>query len=329
MATDRLQTFPYIPTASSQALNNASATVANEMFLNPGLSSVVNSSVTIPANTLSVEASNVAVTESTLHGLFGFGLPVQVTYAAQPMTAYSGRNRSSGRLRAGDRIMARLGGGKIGECTAGFGAYEDRQQKSNGEDIRTRFLLTAGHCYALGATVERTPSNAENGGSLSEWTEVGRVARRGIELGKYEFIGTDGEAVRLEGGDLAKPPVQAARPAEIGEYVCASGARTAEVHCGHIVGLAHPLAPPPVEPQLWWVLVVKLSGLPGDSGGPVWDPATGAAIGSISGGPYPGAPTTYVTPLIHPNVGATNAQMPGILHGPNMSFNPLRLIVGG
>jgi len=54
----------------------------------------------------------------------------------------------------------------------------------------------------------------------------------------------------------------------------------------------------------------------GDSGAPVWNPRTGAAVGVITG-EFDGSKVTAVTPLLHPK-GLNLTRAPGILHDPDM-----------
>jgi len=54
----------------------------------------------------------------------------------------------------------------------------------------------------------------------------------------------------------------------------------------------------------------------GDSGSPVWNPRTGAAVGLVSAF-IPGTQISTVTPLLHPK-GLNLYRVPGILHHPSM-----------
>jgi hypothetical protein len=327
-AAERIAEYPSVPTTSIETLQKDDEAIAAAQLSTPGLASISNVGINPEADRLTIEASDTAAVESAVAGILGSGAPISVTYSAESGTLYSGRNRAEGRVASGDRIL-----GLTGQCSAGFGAYEDRNKKSNGELVRARFLLTAAHCYNLGETVSRTAANAEEP-PIGDWAPLGTVNRHGIEQGKLALVGTDGEGIRLEGSDLApdeidgngrKLPVSAARPAEINEDVCASGERTNEPKCGPIVGTRYIYSKNGAE--LWWVLRVKLPENHGDSGAPVWDPVTHAAIGSVTGGPQANGPITWVTPLIHPDMNPPATVMPGILHAPGMYSNPLRLIV--
>jgi hypothetical protein len=199
-------------------------------------------------------------------------------------------------MLAGDRILI-----KQSEtfCTAGFGAYEARQQKSTGATIIAPFLLTAGHCFEAGVSVWRSPFAGF--GSKEEWDRLGEVTRNAYELG----VGTvDAEAVRLEAAGLAprqiygrngnRPNSGAPSIGRPGEELCFSGVSTGGVRCGEIVGIRRVQFPE--ENRSVGCLKIAAPNIPGDSGSPVWNPRTGAAVGILRG--YEGK-YTWVQPLLN------------------------------
>jgi hypothetical protein len=230
--------------------------------------------------------------------------------------------------------------------------YEDRNKKSNGEQIRARFVLTAGHCFFLGETVYRTSSNAKEGGPREDRVPIGTVNRHGVEQGSLNFTGVDGEGIRFEGSDLApheidwngrKLPAAAARPAELSENLCVSGAHTrltsranrsslpvheagrirpAEtlcfsgvssgiVKCGSAVGIRAVKLKTSDEPNHGRELAIRFQGqsIHGDSGSPVWEAKTKEVVG-IFHASYEGA--LFAAPLLRPR-GFPSEKAPGVL----------------
>lgn len=68
-------------------------------------------------------------------------------------------------------------------------------------------------------------------------------------------------------------------------------------------------------------LLVAFESQHGGSGGPVWNPKSGGAVGLVSGGRKH---AVLVSPLEHP-LGGTVGESPGILNAPGMY--PLHLII--
>jgi hypothetical protein len=65
------------------------------------------------------------------------------------------------------------------------------------------------------------------------------------------------------------------------------------------------------------VYLVPFGAVHGDSGAPVWNRETHAAVGMIEGGPPNNHSLTYVTPLLD-MPGQSTAQAPGALKAPGM-----------
>jgi hypothetical protein len=258
--------------------------------------------------------------------------PVTVEHDAADGGFLSGRFRNEGRMRSGDAIFTRhfnaegVHDGNV-MCTAGFGA-KDKKGEVAGQPIWRLFILTAGHCSSSlsGQVFRSTDSNSLD---ESHWTEVGEVARTGFhQPGPTD---TDAEAIRVEsagvvpqgifgaGGNLV--PIQPAATVRKRQTVCFSGARTQQVSCGQVVGLAREWAGAGdgVPRSGYWVKFDPPA-KEGDSGAPVYS-IFGPSVGLISGDRSNGA-ETYVVPLLTPP-GMNPIKVPGILDDPHL--RPLSL----
>lgn len=208
-------------------------------------------------------------------------------------------------------------GEKEGFCSVGFGASEQLAKKPNQENIFAHFALTAGHCATKGTSVSRIfkKSAAESGeyGLIN----IGHVARRSCGEGPNFF--NDGEAIRLESGieapkkiylssKRAPAQVTGVEPFEIGATLCTSGPYNG-YHCG--VGTEPFIAFP--EESMEWVVETTALTTQGDSGGSVWDAATGKAVGLVEGGPVEGASSTWITPLLPVPLPGGVGTAPGLL----------------
>jgi hypothetical protein len=214
-------------------------------------------------------------------------------------------------MLAGDRILT-----SESACTAGFGAYEARTQKSSGETVTAPFLLTAGHCFPLNATVYRSPYTGFGG--EADWSEIGQVTRNTMEQGA-EIV--DGEAIRLKSAGIApreiyghegnRPTFGEPEVARTGEELCFSGAHTAGVRCGKVVTIRKILFQGESGPRGCVVMAAPV--IEGDSGGPVWNPKTGAAVGLVKGEAGANLRSTCVQPLLNtPN--NRGDSYPGVLN---------------
>jgi len=243
-----------------------------------------------------VGASDTSQVSSLLTAALGSLNGIDVVYQPVHPEYSSGRNRTTGRMLAGDRILNKEG--PIG-CTAGFGAFEQRQQKSNGETIVVPFFLTSGHCYAVGIAVWRSPYAGTGG--IDKWDRVGEVTRSAFEQG----VGIiDAEAVRLESAGVAprhifgrndnRPRFGEPVVARRGQELCFSGAYTSGVRCGKVVGIRKQLYNEGSRPA--GSVQIAARNVAGDSGSPVWNPKTGAAVGILRArqGNY-----TWVQPLLN------------------------------
>jgi YD repeat-containing protein len=321
-AVDRIDVPPSAPAVSLASLVAANDLLAEALDENAALSNLVAElGVNESTNSLSIGAIDVAQAESVVEEMLGSQIPVDV-YQVTGVTPASGRNRTSGRMRAGDRIVE-----PSGWCTAAFGAFEERNRKSDGARIMARFLLSAGHCFALDSFVYRSSHGPDDDDS-EDWSPVGQVTRNAL----HGTWGTDGLAVRVKAPNLVPHgifgssgnliPTRMATKARPGNTLCFSGARLSGVSCGQVTQK--------VNTRLEGVRIgaynVRFNTRVnhGDSGAPVWNPRTGAAIGVITGF-YPDTGISAVTPLLHPK-GLNGQHVPGILHDSDMYS--LHLITG-
>ena len=177
-AADRLQSAGVAPAISLNALGNLEAAVSEEAETDPELDAVFNEVwVDISSNVVKVGASDTATASQLLANAFGSSSPIVVVETVTPENA-GGRNRTTGRMYGGDRVLSKSGLG----CTAGFGAYERRSKKSdNDELINAPFFLLAGHCFAKGVGIWRSPYAGFSG--MDDWAFLGKVTRNPYEFG--------------------------------------------------------------------------------------------------------------------------------------------------
>jgi hypothetical protein len=312
-AEDRLAVYPTPPSTPRISLASAYETLDTALDTNTTLQNQVTElSISESGNDLSIGTTNVSQTQAIVTELLGSQVPVNI-YSGAALIPTSGRHRTSGRMRAGDKIL-----NAKGACTAAFGAFEERTQKSNGEKITARFILSAGHCFSLDAFVHR--SDRADFEESEDWAPVGQVTRNAFH-GNY---GTDGLTIRAEIPELVPRgifgsagnlvPTGAPSKANVGNILCYSGSTLDGVSCGEVTRKVMTTLEG-VRVGLYNVKFRKQSDH-GDSGGPVWSPRTGAAVGVITG-LYPGTQITAVTPLLHPK-GLNLDRVPGLIHHPDM-----------
>jgi YD repeat-containing protein len=329
-AWDRVEPFPTTPTASRASLVSAETAITNAWESSEAWDSLVDIGIDDRSNRVTVGTSDVSGTQSLVNQLLGSNAPV--TIFSRPESEgelFAGRYRSSGRIRAGDFIFGASGeGGKFNECTAGFGAYEDRNKKSNGDEIRVRFLLTAGHCFPLDSYPERAPEPLPAGFATS--IQFGQVTRSAYNSGVWR---TDAEVIKPVGTgivphEIFRPnedplPIGPAAPAEKNMRLCASGAATKTKQCGFV--LRRRTIYGPHRSFMLKTYETDINQEHGDSGGPVWNPRTGASVGMVQGG-IKALGITWVTPLVAmPKAPAGVA--PGALRAPGMYS--LNLVTAG
>jgi sugar lactone lactonase YvrE len=337
MAPSRIAPFPTPPTHSLPSLETLVESIDDASNTNQVLANDITVlGVDEASNLVEVGATETSPVEAELHALFGASAPIYVRHESSIIDspppvfpgASRGRDHDSGRIYAGDRIFGHKSGAYT-ECTAGFGAWEDRGKKSNGQPIRARFLLTAGHCSDLGSFVRRSShANLQN---PENWRTVGSVNRTGLPLGGQHYE-TDAEGIRLEDSGLApheiqtellpRPIKQAVAP-QHGQLLCVSGAHSDRVDCGRMTGVRHVINSEIPGRELL-IVVHGLHTEPGDSGGPLWNKRSGHAVGLLQGKSLTRAHVRFFTPLVKPR-GFPAEKVPGALHAPGMGN--LHLIV--
>ena len=223
-------------------------------------------------------------------------------------------------MQAGDHIIT-----AGGDCTAAYGAYEHRTERSTGDDVRARFVLTAAHCASLNATVVRSDKPI-----AGPFYEVGTVNRVANASGAFRL---DGEAIRIKGGlapntifrnGLRPLPVGNPAQAHHNEPICISGVGSNEKRCGKVVGEF--AAPGGGYTEI--VYLAKLDSVDGDSGSPAWNPTTGMSIGIVEGEPEGHPQYCVIVPLIK-TPREPSSRSPGVLKALSLPNPPrLQLIVG-
>ncbi len=313
-AEDRLAVYPTAPSAPMVSLASAFETLDTALDTNATLQSMVTElSVSESGNQISIGTTNVATTQQIVSELIGSQVPREI-YSGELRALASGRHRTTGRMRAGDRIL-----NVEAECTAAFGALEEREpKKPNEQKITVRFVLSAGHCFALDDYVHRSDrADFEESGN---WAPVGQVTRNAL----HGSQATDGLAIRAKIPDLVPHgifgsngnlvPTGLPTKARVGNTLCYSGAKLDGVSCGEVTRLS-----------MAWEGGLRIGEYNvrfnkqvdhGDSGAPVWNPRTGAAVGVVSAF-YPQTRISTVAPLLHPQ-GLRLSRVPGILHHPDM-----------
>lgn len=242
-----------------------------------------------------------------------------------------------GRLDAGATLAA-LGGAQRGDARRG--GWRKVGTRSNGDPIRRRYVMTAGHCFP------KAPFNAVSRVSRMGYkgdagVEIGEVERQGF-FGDPNRIDTDAEAIWLSetnlvpswiyeccGGNAAMRVTGVAFP-KLGDTVCQSSQFVERVTCGPVTNVSDFDRLEDAKGNLsgWhWMIRAAVAGGRGDSGGPVWMRGTGEAVGLVAGG---GGKGLAITPFMRPPH-APPGQIAGILSDPNLSppAKPLHVQVAG
>ncbi|MFI6230362.1 S1 family peptidase [Micromonospora echinospora] len=179
-------------------------------------------------------------------------------------------------IAGGEAVYA--GGG--GRCSLG----------ANVRSGTTWYFVTAGHCTATGATWYA------NG---SQTTVLG--SRTGSS-----FPGNDYGIVRYTNTAIAHPsavytypgllPINGIGNAYVGQRVCRSGSTTG-VRCGTVLALNQTVNY--AQGSVSGLIRTNICAEPGDSGGPLYDAATGRILGILSGGSgnCTSGGTTYYQPI--------------------------------
>ncbi len=325
VASDRIAPFNQQPTESRLSLEAREPSVMSAVEGDPILQSVVTEvGVADGSNALVVGTTNVPLTEQRLGQDLGSLSGLAFEGVSEGSMHESGRNKASGQMLAGDRFINWWEDGTKTACTAAFGAV-----KRTG-DVTRRYFLSAGHCGHVGDQVFRTDSGVVDPEFIDrlQLRALGEVAKNAYWYAPY----VDTEAVRLLGdGSIAphaifgndgeRPQIGAPMAAKRGQRLCVSGSRSNRVRCGEVVGIKHVY----FEDVGRWqgaVRVDHFSTIPGDSGAPVWDAKTGAAVGILMGGRR-GAEVKEVQPLLNTPTGRETAILGALSHH---EFNDLILI---
>lgn len=349
-ATDRLGIFSLHPSWSLADLRSTSWDFDERVPTRPDvLTTMSEARLNIPANRVALGTTNVPLLSEFLTQYYGSTSALSAYF--QPKKGilreescyeeFHPRAREmNGRLYSGDWIRSMPG--HCG-CTLAFGAWTSRQGMQ-GQTIKNNFALTAGHCWGAGALVRRAGYRLNSEGKRVEETTdpIGTVLRRSNGQLHAGFE-TDSEAIDLRTGvevprwvywnEGFQSKINGAEDWIPGMTLCLSGSY-GRSHCG------------PTEPELLkmyyegegnaptWQIVLRAYSECGDSGGPIWNPQTGAAVALLTGGPGCETGPTWVTPLLSlegksytPEVGPGTA--PGALAAPEMIGPPAMHIVDG
>ncbi|MEV4492492.1 S1 family peptidase [Micromonospora coxensis] len=153
----------------------------------------------------------------------------------------------------------------------------------------TSYFLTAGHCTRAAATWYANSSLTTVLGSRAGSSFPGN------DFGIVRYTGTVSHpsAVYTHPGTLT---VNGAGNPYVGQAVCRSGATTG-VRCGSVTGLNQTVNY--AEGSVSGLIRTNICAEPGDSGGPLYSPATGTVLGILSGGSGTCATggTTYYQPV--------------------------------
>ncbi|WP_329102079.1 S1 family peptidase [Micromonospora sp. NBC_01699] len=170
--------------------------------------------------------------------------------------------------------------GSSGRCSLG----------ANVRSGSTYYFVSAGHCIVTGGT----------------WYAQGSPAPvLGTRVGS-SFPGNDYGLVRYTNSTIPHPsatytypgllPANGIGNAYIGQRVCRSGSTTG-VRCGTVTALNQTVNY--AQGSVAGLIRTNICAEPGDSGGPLYDPATGAILGILSGGSgnCTSGGTTYYQPI--------------------------------
>jgi hypothetical protein len=334
VAPDRVNTFlvtPARPLASAEVLEEK---VVDAVDADPQLQSAVTRiGLKTGANLVEVGTNNTATTEGRLTQLLGSLQGLEVLHEDQSFELLMSRDREGGRMLAGDRVWTDWQPNspkpEFTWGTAGFGAFEKTWIPAEKRYETTRFLLAAGHMGKTGNfmyRIDHIPSLKELD-SRENKEKLGRIGRnpywegsRTVDALAMRFRSDGLAPVSIFGEGPSRPLMGPEAKAFNGEKVCFSGARTEGVRCGEVLGFERNYGEGHFHMGLIKVRAYREGARPhgGDSGGPVWDPRTGASIGLVSSDSKKYPLLYYVQPLLTtasrnhgPIVGALDASVMG------------------
>ena len=314
IAPGRVQEFIGTPSSSLHSLGTIMGELSSKLQGRKDIVRILaKAAVNVKGNILEVTSTDPTTAKNFITEAFGSTAPIAVTLApSKPVLKELPRSRPKDeKLYGGDWIEV-----EEGFCSVGFGASEQLAKKPNQESTFAHFALTAGHCAAKGSPVSRVFKKTASESGKYGLIELGRVARRSYGEGPNFF--NDGEAIRLESGietpkgiylssKRAPVSVKGVEPFVVGSTLCTSGSYSG-YHCG--VATEPFIAFP--EEEMEYVVETTSITTEGDSGGSVWDSATGKAVGLVEGG-YAATGPTWMTPLLPVPLPGGAGTAPGLL----------------
>jgi tripartite motif-containing protein 71 len=326
---DRLKTFPGQPQHPLSALESLQVAITEH---SAGAGEITRVGIDVENNVVSVGATDEAKAKSVLAGAFGSQAPVSA-YADSFNIIPRRRERFEGPVKAGDLLRSE----PVGECTAGYGAWDTGgSNATTGAPVFRHFLLSAGHCFDEGWLAYRWQLTS-NGSQIVGKNDLGYFRRSGYRKTGSGFV-VDAIAARLESASLAPRliyhtwdqsiRVREPKVPQPGMIVCFSGVTSDHTRCGPVLGPAEAFPYFANGPKMWQVPFKEYS-RGGDSGGPVWEAGTGRAIGLLTAGAEPQNPNevppkeSAITALL-PSAGRPAA--PGILAALGTPTDNLKLV---
>jgi YD repeat-containing protein len=337
-APNRVKPFPSQPTYSLSYLESLQLAILGA----PGAPAAMGGiQVDIQHNRLNVNASNVAEVEGFVTSHFGAGIPVSVQYqlpTSRPQYSDYPASQRYGPTKSGELLGEafpnepnRMGG----RCSAGWGAWDHAGTSPAGSPLYRHFIVTAGHCFPLGAEVQEWNGEWEGIGSPQWKQRIGYVERSSFTKRPSGFA-TDALAVRVDDASIVPRLIRHTAV----DFVRING--SAPVTAGTVVcmtGAFGPEPPPKCTPVEWppeaekwgedlnngnpllWTIPALVHARRGDSGGPVWQAGTGLAVGTITGCAC--GSRTWFTP-VEPIAGYPDA--PGSLRALGVGGQDLHLV---
>jgi YD repeat-containing protein len=288
------QVFEY-PTAPTTSIVSAEGTEGSvEAALLENLSAA-GAATTISTNLLTgkvqVGATDVGSVQSYLDSRFGPGA-IEVLNEGAPQPLYA-RFQDSGGVDGGDELQSGLVECENGNiaclhvCTAGFSARDRQNDSVTDGPLWKFFILTAGHCFNKGSRALRSAQRE----TFANPKVVGEVTRQALDR-PGGGLKTDAEAISVDpsltsewlyvGHPRNRQLVNNSERVRIGQTLCWSGINGG-VHCGE----ARRWVRVRVQGHFSREMLVGGKGshaYGGDSGGPVWNRKTKAAVGMMSVG---------------------------------------------
>lgn len=172
--------------------------------------------------------------------------------------------------RTPGRITTLIAGGQ-----AIYGGSSRCSLGANARRGTAYYFVTAGHCTNVASTWYANSAHTTVLGSRAGTSFPGN------DYGLVRYTNTaisHPSAVYTYPGQIA---IRAAGNAYVGQRVCRSGSTTG-VRCGLVTGLNQTVNY--AQGVVYGLIRTNICAEPGDSGGPLYDPATGAILGILSGG---------------------------------------------